>query len=172
MVRPTYSSNRWIHLHSNILLQALLVVVPLFTFTAILLGLVYIYSWRKRRAPIEGLTLDSSYVADTLYVDFSATRLILVASWSSSVAVPLIGQLCSLASYVVAADMVWSSKMSFHGLLPTPTQLAVLTDLLDAKKLALFIWFSDLWNRGNGVTPSRWMIEFPAMVQIFALVLR
>ena len=169
MTNPDRIGNRWLQYESNIVLQMLLVVVPLLAFTGILLGLVYIYAWKEQ---IEGLSLDSGYASGVLYVDFSATRLILVASWSSSVALPLIGSLLSLTSYVVAADMLWSSKMSFHGLLPTPSQLAMLTDLLDAKKFVLILWISDLWSRSKRTIPSRWMIEFPAMVQIAALILR
>lgn len=169
MGRSSPIGNRWLRYESNIVVQMLLVVVPLVTFTAVLLALVYIFAWKQR---YDGLSLDTGFASGVLYIDFSATRLILVASWSSSVALPLIGSLLSLTSYVVAADMIWSSKMSFHGLLPTPSQLAMLTDLLDAKKVVLLLWFSDLWKRSSRTIPSRWMIEFPAMVQIAALVLR
>jgi len=158
--------------HFDVLLHTALVIFPLIAFTAILTGLVYMNMWDRSNTRTDDLPLGSGYFSDTLYVKYSATSLILVASWSSSVAVPLIGSLLTLVSFVVAADMVWMSEKSYQNLLPTPAQLGVLTDLLDGKKMALLTWLSGMWRRGDQKVLSRWVIELPAGIQLAGLFIR
>lgn len=165
-----FTTNR--RIVGNIKLQTSLLVVPLLLFTAVLLGLVYGYEWDKRHTPIDNLPLDSSFKANVIYVDYPATNLILVASWSSTVAVQLIGSLLTLTSYIMAADLIWSSQQSFHALLPTPQQLGTLTDLLDAKKWTMLVWLSAFWRKGPKQAKSRWILEFPAVIQLAGLGLR
>lgn len=155
----------------KLLLHLSLTTLPLVAFTAILLALVYLNPFQGSTTSGD-LTLDTSFTSDILYVNYSATRLILVASWSSSMALPIIGSLLTFASYTVAADMISSSHHGHHVLLPTPAQLAMLTDLLDAKHMAILTWLSSFWRKDERKVPSRWIIEFPAIVQLAALSLR
>lgn len=157
----------------KLLLHLSLSTVPLIAFTAILLGLVYYYSKLFAESDTVGeLSLDTSFRSDVLYVNLPATRLILVASWSSSVALPIIGSLLTLTSYTVAADMIWSSRRGYHELLPNPSQIAMLTDLLDAKQMAIVTWLASFWRKDGRKVSSRWIVEFPAIVQLAALSLR
>lgn len=77
----------------DVLLHTGLIIFPLIAFTARLIGLVYTNTWDRSSTRIDDLPLGSGYFSNTLYVNYSATSLILVASWSSSVVVPLIGSL-------------------------------------------------------------------------------
>ncbi|KAK5092255.1 hypothetical protein LTR70_001937 [Exophiala xenobiotica] len=161
--------SKFVRSHLDVLLHTGLVILPLLAFTAILIGLVCLNMWDRSNTRTDDLPLSSGYFSDTLYVNYSATSLILVASWSSSVAVPLIGSLLTLVSFVVAADMIWMSEKSYQNLLPTPAQLGLLTDLLDGKKMALLTWISGMWRRGDQKVFSRWVIELPAGIQLAGL---
>lgn len=157
----------------KLLLHLSLSTLPLIAFTAILLGLVYYYSKLfAQSGSVVDLSLDTSFTSNTIYVHLSATRLILVASWSSSVALPIMGSLLTLTSYIVAADMIWSSQRGYHVLLPTPSQIAILTDLLDAKHMAILTWLASFWRKDDRKVPSRWVVELPAVVQLATLSLR
>ena len=154
-------------------LHIALLTLPLCIFTSVLVGLVYWYSWNRKGVPIKSLDAeDFGFASSVINVDFSATRLILVASWSSSVALPLVGSLMSLSSYVMAADIIWLSKRSLHSFLPSPEQLGILTDLLDGKKTAIIAWLMRALRREKSKVATGWIIESPAVVQLSALALR
>lgn len=158
--------------HFWILLHICMIIGPMIAFSAILLGLVYLNIWDKRRDRPTDLPLSSGFLSDILYVDYSATSLILVASWSSSAAIPLIGSLLALISYPVAAHLVIASKYSLQTLLPTPGQLGLLIELLDGRKLALWKWLSGLWRKSNSKVRSLWMIELAVGIQLVGIILR
>lgn len=156
----------------SITFHVFLTVFLLTAFTAILLALVFSNTWLKRKDPIPGLDLSSGYESNNIYVDYSATSLVLVASWSSSVALPMIGSMMGVASYAVAADIVWTSRHHLLTMLPTPSQLAVLTDLVDAKQLTLITWLAGRWSCTRRKSGTRWTIEFCAITQTTLLVIR
>lgn len=156
----------------TITFHVFLTVFALVAFTAILLGLVFSNTWLKRKDPIPGLDLSSGYESNDIYVDYSATSLVLVASWSSSVALPMIGSMMGVASYAVAADILWTSRHRMLRMLPTPSQLAVLTDLVDAKQWTLFAWLVERWTCARRKSGTRWTIEFCAITQTTLLVIR
>lgn len=171
------SNSRWTVVFSratcHVWVHFALISASLCTFTAVLVGLVYWYSWNANGIPasvFEGR--DLGFASNVITVDLSSTRLILVASWSSSVALPLIGSLMSLSSYIIAADLIWISKRSLSTLLPSPEQLGLLTDLLDGKKMAIFTWLLRITQRHEKRSTTRWIIEFPIIVQLSALALR
>lgn len=148
-----------------------MVLGPLLAFSAILLGLVYFNLWDKRQDKPTDLSLSSGYLSDTLYVAYSATSLILVASWSSSVAIPLVRSLLTLTSYPVAAHMMMVSDRNLTTLLPTASQLGLIIELLDGRKTALLTWFRTFWRRDDKLH-SLWMIELPVGVQLAGVALR
>lgn len=158
--------------HFHIVLHTALVVLPLLVFTAILLSLVYWNLWGRRDDSDNSLDLSSGYESDFLYVNYSATSLILVASWSSSVSIPLIGSLLTLISFVVAAELLWTSEKSLQSLLPTATQLGLLTELLDGRKLALWTWFAGFWRRSDQKISSRWVIDLAVGIQLAGVFFR
>jgi hypothetical protein len=69
-----------------------LVSIPLFIFSVVLLGLVSHFRVSHGHVPYSNLDFPGSQdEARVYYMDFSATRLIFVASWSSSLALALVG---------------------------------------------------------------------------------
>lgn len=167
-----WSAHKAARIPRTVVFHVLSVVVLLVAFTAILLALVFSNTWLKRKDPIPGLDLSSGYESNDIYVDYSATSLVLIASWSSSVALPMIGSMMGVASYAVAADIVWSSKHHLLAMLPTPSQLAVLTDLVDAKQWTLITWFAGRWSCARRKSGTRWTIEFCAITQTTLLLIR
>jgi hypothetical protein len=79
-------------------------------------------------------TSKSSY-----YVDFSATSLIFISSWSSTVSFALVGVLMTMYGYSIAAQLLRASaseQKSGTGL--TPYQISLLIWTLGAEMLALW----------------------------------
>lgn len=155
-----------------LLRECTLLVLPMVTFSAILLGLVIYHQWHRHHAALRGLELSAEFSSSIFYVDYSATRLILVASWSSSTVFALMGSFMTLLSFPIASDMIRNSRGPSLDLLPTPNQLALLIDLLDGKKGALWPWAMGLWKRKENRTRSVWALESSAALLIFAVVLR
>ena len=142
-------------------------VVPMLAFSTVLMVLVHVYDWQRRPDRIKQLSLDTGLDANFYYVDLPATRLITVASLSSSAVLTLMGSFMTLLSYPIAADMIWNSRSSFTNMLPNPTQLALLVDLLDGKKLAICQWMVGVWSRKSTKRQSLWMIELAVALQVF-----
>lgn len=158
--------------NSILLIHASILILPILAFTAVLLALVYYYQWQRHHPPISGLDLSSDFVDDVFYVDLSSTRLILVASWSSSTVLALIGSFMTISSFLVATDLLWTSTRKIRSFLPSPTDLALMIDLLDGKRMAVWQWVQGLWSRSRVGTRSIWLLELLVAVQIFALILR
>lgn len=155
-----------------LLRECTFLVLPMVTFSTVLIGLVMYYQWHHRHAPINGLEMKTDFSSSIFYVDYSATRLILVASWSSSTVFPLLGSFMTLLSFPLAADMIRNSKSPFSDMLPTPNQLALLIDLPDGKKSALWQLITGLWPRKQTRTCSVWAIESSAALLALTIVLR
>lgn len=141
-------------------------------FPAILLGLVNYYQWHRHHTPLSGLDLNPDFRNSIFYVDYSATRLLLVASLSSTTVFLFMGSFMTLLSFPLAADMIRNSREPFLDMLPKPCQLALLIDLLDGKNGALWPWLTGLWKRTEKRTRGLWALEASASLLIFAILLR
>jgi len=75
-----------------------------------------------------------------ILVDYSATRLITFASWSSSVAPALIGFALCLGSYPIAKGILLNSQKQNTSELPTPYQPGLLLRML-AKGMPPMLWY-------------------------------
>lgn len=163
----TFCKSNWV-----LLRECAILVLPMVIFSAILFGLVIAYQWHRRHAPVTGLELSAEFSSTVFFIDYSASRLILVASWSSSTAFTLIGSFMKLLSYPLAADMIRNSSGPYLDMLPTPDQLALLINLLDGKTGSLWRWVMGLWERKKTKTRYVWALESSAVLLIFALILR
>jgi hypothetical protein len=152
--------------------QCALLVLPMVIFSAILLGLVNFYQWHLHHVPLSGLDLKSDFSNSTFYVDYSATRLLLVASLSSSTVFVFMGSFMTLLSFPLAADMIRNSREPFLDMLPKSYQLVLLIDLLDDKIRVLWPWLAGLWKRTEKQTLGSWALEVSACLLIFAICLR
>lgn len=81
------SSSRMGGRYLEILLSFLVMTIPMLAFSALLLGLIYRYRIVRNPFPSDNLRFDGGQDDSTaFYVRLSATTLITVASWSSTLA--------------------------------------------------------------------------------------
>jgi ABC-type spermidine/putrescine transport system permease subunit I len=106
-------------------------ILPMITFTAILLGLV------QNNFVSDTLAFDTD---DANYVRISATALITVASWSSTIAPILAGIAVTLVSYPLAKHLLTASEIHGTSQLPTPFQLSLIIRMISSGS------FSALWG--------------------------
>lgn len=134
----------------EILLAFAVMTIPMLAFSGVLLGLVY--SFRVTRNPFvsNNLAFDTEQDDSKAYfVEISATTLITVASWSSTVAPVLVGFAITLISYTVAKGILAASEAQNASQLPTPYQLSLLLRILSSGSASgLWHWlkYTVGWN--------------------------
>jgi hypothetical protein len=111
----------------NVIWPMTAVVLPITLLSGVLVGLV----WGYRVVPEQGLFPYSSNANQTtgstwILVDYSATRLVFVASWLSTLAPTLASFVMVLWSLPIAQAMRAASVASDAGHLPTPYQLSLI----------------------------------------------
>lgn len=127
--------------YSTALFSLFVVTVPLLLLSGVLLGLIFTHRIDSLSSGYGNLQYPAFVAdADAYYVDFSATRLITVASWTSTVAPLGPGFLMTLISFPVAYTLRRKSENTEHAQLPTPYQLNILLDLSTARIGALWQW--------------------------------
>lgn len=118
-------------------LASVVLILPMFTLTAVLLALVLghqmpnfssSYSYNNETE----LPLGSAY-----FVNYSATTLVYVASLSSTLAPLLISAAMILFSYSLARSIARESDANNAPKLPSPFQLQLLIKMVDARLTAL-----------------------------------
>jgi hypothetical protein len=127
----TPSSRRMGGRYLEILLSFLVMTVPMLTFSALLLGLIYHYRIVRNPFPSDNLRFDGGQDGSTaIYVGLSATTLITIASWSSTIAPILVGFALTLLSYPVASTLLKAGQDSRPEQLPTTFQLSLMLCML------------------------------------------
>ncbi|OQV08682.1 hypothetical protein CLAIMM_12910 [Cladophialophora immunda] len=136
--------------YGDIWLSFSLVALPMLVFSALLLGLVYSYRVTHAPAPTSGLRTDDIVDEPGIYyVDLSATVLIFIASWSSTLGPLLAGFLMALASYPLSRRY-WKDVQQQQPDLPTPFQLVlILKFFTSAGWGSLYSWIKYLigWKK-------------------------
>jgi hypothetical protein len=126
-----------------IFVSVFMISAPLTVFTAFLIGIVFKY----RLQPIESSS--PSYLSDLnpqynqsgiYYVEFSATKLVVLASVSSTVAPLLASFFMTLVSYPIAGRILSRSNGKQLAELPTPSQLGLLIVTLSGGPGPLWQW--------------------------------
>lgn len=123
----------------QIVIAFAVMVFPMLLLSGLLLGLIFSYHVPPNKYVHDNLGLEQNH-SDAYLVHFSATTLVTVASWSSTVAPVLIGFAITLASYPAAKDLVTASNMMNTAELPTPFQLSLIVSTLSSNP------FTSLWN--------------------------
>ena len=175
----------WKWQNRKIFLTLGLSVFPISIFTASMVGLVFVNRIDDAQpCPYPNLCpkeLDSTREKADYYVDYSSTRLIFVASWSSSVSFSVIGIFMTLLSYVCSKQIVDRSEAphSQDTILPTPLQMSLLIRLLNAEFMGLLdiVWFraktiiSSRGNSGSGVKPrTSSMVQLATVVFLISII--
>ena len=128
--------------YRDIAIACIIISLPLVVLSGVLLGLIYTNQVVQSSSTSSTFQLANAtqYDASAYFVDFSATRLITIASWTSSVAPLLPGFVMSLLSFPAARRMLKTSQAGQTQRLPTPYQLALYLTLMTGGWTALWQW--------------------------------
>ena len=111
----------------DIFVLSFLISVPLMVFSAGLIYLIVHFSVTQSGSPIINLPTTWPVDYDTsvyYYINFPATRLTFIASWSSSIAPTLVGFVMALTARPLSRTLATQSKVeNAERLLPTPYQV-------------------------------------------------
>jgi hypothetical protein len=114
---------------SNILLSLIVIALPMLLLTVLMLGFVFQYRVTHNNAPFDNLQLEGAEDEPGIYyVNFSAPFLVIVASWSSTVAPMLASFILILAAYPICREYLKKAQANSPEAvkeLPTPYQLAL-----------------------------------------------
>jgi hypothetical protein len=125
----------------EILIAFTVMTLPIIIFTSILLGLVFHYRVTQNDSISGDLASNSDLSHSNVYfVQLSATTLITVASWSSTIAPILVGFAVTLISYPVARGLLTATEKHESAQLPTPFQLSLIVRMISSGT------FPALWN--------------------------
>lgn len=149
---------------SEILLSFVVLSIPLSVLAAVLVGLVVHF-----RLPTSSLSSDQPLDPKSYYVNLSATRIALIASYSSTVISLVIGSAMVLVSYPLAAMFVRYSQNKDLKHLPTPYQVGLLVNLRTGSVKALWPWFKYTFRRLRKHTSA--VVKASVMAVLLALLL-
>ena len=111
---------------TDIFLSFVIVTIPMLLFAALLLGLVFHYRVTHNYPQYENLQLDGATdEPHVYYVNLSATFLVFIASWSSSLAPILVSFVLVLAAYPICRHYLNQARANSRRELLTPYQLAL-----------------------------------------------
>jgi hypothetical protein len=137
-----------------IFISIFMISAPLTLFSALLIGIVFKY----RLPPFQSSSvpylssLNPQYdQSGVYYVQFSATKLLVLASVSSSVAPLLASFFMNLVSYPIARRILSCSNRKQLAQLPTPSQLGLLIITLSGGPGPLWQWLKYLRRRNKNV---------------------
>ena len=139
----------------DISIGCLVISIPMVVLTALLLGLIYSNEVKKGPYVEPIASFDNTQQSSSAYlVDFSSTRLLTVASLSSSVAPFLPGFVMLLLSFPVARRLSSTSEARQNTRLPTPYQLALYLQFLTAGLSSIYQWIKyRMWKKREKQVP-------------------
>ena len=145
-------------------------ILPMFTLTAVLLALVYGHNMPDHNSTYSYNNETELPLGSAYFVDYPATTLVYVASLSSTLAPLLISAAMVLFSYSLARSITRESDANNAPNLPSPFQLQLLIKMVDARLTALGSYLVDgLGKKQRRVTVVPMLSEAVAMM--LALVL-
>lgn len=140
--------------------------LPMVVLTAIFLGLVYGYEVSNSPQASTDLLGRRSSLKDgsAYFVDYSATRLITVSSWTSTVTSLTTTFIMVLVSYPLAKQFYRKSESGLLESLPTTYQLSLLIGLIQGGWGPLWSWLQYcVWKGRNKHTGLLWTALATAM---------
>ena len=128
--------------YTDIVFACLVLSIPMLVLSGGLLGIIYAYRVIQTQSDL--LFSESSDEVDVdpsaYLVNYSATRLITIASWTSSIAPLLPGFVMTLLSFPAARRFLRTSQAGREQSLPTPYQLGLYLQLLNGGIGSLWQW--------------------------------
>lgn len=153
----------------DVLIALSLVSLPMILLTGILLGLVFYYEIKPSRFNLPGVPDPYNTDATAFLVDFSATKLVTVASWTSSTTSLLPPFAMVLLSYPVARSISEASQRGNKDELPSPYQFGLLLELLGGNVGSLWSWIRYRRWRTKERTTSSLRVSFYGLVFVTVL---
>jgi hypothetical protein len=144
--------------------------LPMLVLTAIFLGLVYGYEISSNPDASTDLLGRISSISDgsAYYVDYSATRLATVSSWTSTAISFTTTFIMVLVSYPLAKNFMRRSKSGVIDSLPTAYQFNLIIGLLQGGLGPLWEWFRySVWKGRSKQTGLLWIALVTAVGGIF-----
>lgn len=156
------------HSFSRIALLAGVISIPLILFSTLLLVIVFNY----RLQHIQSLTLSALEPeqgdSNVYYIRFNATKLLLLASVSSSAAPLLTSFFMSLLSYPVSSCILRLTEGQRLKQLPDPHQLGLLITALNGGPGALWDWTEYMFRKKRNKTVGVVEISFWGLATVNA----
>lgn len=156
--------------------HALLLCIPMMLFSGLLF---YLVLFDRVTHDTRGLNDDDLRLSSdrdepgVYYVNFSATRLIFVASWSSSLAPLLVTSMAALWSHRVAHEWLLRSRAQTSSSLPTPYQLSLALGMLTGSATtSLYRWITYSFTTRKSKQPQGHMIRTTGSVLAAGTVIR
>src|SRR5438876_12318701 len=132
---------------SEIASATFFLTVPLLVLSSILLGLVYTKRVTHGKSAAAFQSSTAAEEPGVFYVNYSATKLALVASWSGSIAPLLPVFLMTLLSFQIAARIGRLSSRADLPNLPTPYQLCLLLGFYTGSLSSLWRWMKHIVSK-------------------------
>lgn len=131
----------------DILSATTIVCLPLIAISLLLIGIVFLFRVQSGQLSTSQLGVLSAASLDPVqtdptayYVRISATTVVLLASFSSSVAISVVSFLMMLLSYPVSRQLLRLSEIRRLNSLPSPYQLSLLIMTLNGGINTLWCW--------------------------------
>jgi hypothetical protein len=129
--------------------------LPMLVLTAIFIGLVYGYEVSNNDSSSDLLGASISFPSGSAYyVDYSATRLLTISSWTSTVASFTTTFVMVLVSYPLAKSFCKKSASGVVDALPTTYQLNLIIGLISGGWGPLWQWLQYFFWKGRAKQPG------------------
>ncbi|KAF5684310.1 hypothetical protein FCIRC_4014 [Fusarium circinatum] len=149
--------------------------IPLIAFSALLLGLVFHYQVTPKSPNSPSFQSAASTDPNVIYVDFPATTLIIVASWSSTMAPLILPFLLTLVSFPVSRTLIQASQSNDRTKQPTPRQYALILRIMSNASLSA-LWscitylFTSKRKRAPMTQPLTFMTWMLALASLLSML--
>ena len=119
-------------------LASALLIVPMLTLAALLIGLVYGYRMPDHNSSYSLDNQTAIPLGSAYFVNYSSTTLVYLASLSSTLSTLLIPTAMLLYSFVLANDLAKDSDQAALSNLPSPFQLDMLIKMVEGRLMVLW----------------------------------
>jgi hypothetical protein len=139
---------------SVLIWPAMIITFPIALLCGVLLGLIYGYRVRSEPSLFSSINKDRlNEPHGYLLVNYSATRLVFIASFISTLGPILAGSIMSLWTLPIAQSMRTASATSQYAHLPTPYQLSLVIGISLASYQRLWRYYEYTLSRTRSTVP-------------------
>ena len=154
----------------DISFAASVLILPMLALVVVLMALVYTHIMPDNSSTYSTEHKINIPLGAAYYVNYSATRLVFIASASSTLSTILISSAMILFSFLLAASLVKKSDAESTPGLPTPFQLELLIRTIDGRLTVIWAWLRYAFSskkRRVQIVPDLWK----AVIMLLALVI-